>query len=214
MSECDYLSSVGHEEIPCELVTHTHGLHMHMAYRLCGGGGGRGVRDAAVAGRDEGHGPPRPRPPRRRRPSHCGRRHGGHAAAWCLCRGIRWWHILWGHTARATCTSRGGRRLCRGGWRCTAWGADAGGVRSGGGQALIAGGPAAPVEGRVAGPKVIHAQTGAESRPTASQDAGRGQGGLAMKSLDEIVVGVAAISYNPTSSPLNFPALIRIVWVL
>ena len=39
----------------------------YTAYRLCGGGGGRVVRDATVAGRDEGHGQQRPRPQRRRR---------------------------------------------------------------------------------------------------------------------------------------------------
>ena len=76
----------------------------------------------------------------------------------------------------------------------------------------MAGGPAAPVEGSVAGPKEIHAQTGADRVRRPLQDAGLYQGGFAMKSLDQNVVSVAARSSNPTSivkQPIEFSSLFQ-----
>jgi len=91
-------------------------------------------------------------------------------------------------------------------------GAGAGSACIGGGLALLAGGPAAPVEGSVAGPKEIHAQTGADRVRRPLQDAGLYQGGFAMKSLDQNVVSVAARSSNPTSivkQPIEFSSLFQ-----
>jgi len=82
-------------------------------------------------------------------------------------------------------------------------GAGAGSACIGGGLALLAGGPAAPVEGSVAGPKEIHAQTGADRVRRPLQDAGRGQGGFAMESCNEIMVGVAVIFSNAASGPCD-----------
>ena len=67
------------------------------------------------------------------------------------------------------------RRRGRGGRRRSVWGAGAGSVGGGCGQALFTAGPAAPVEGSVAGSKVVDAQAEADRIRRRLQDAGRGR---------------------------------------
>ena len=156
--------------------------------------------------------PPRGRGGRARAAARCGR-----ACAAARCGRAR----AAARCGRARAAARSGRaraaaarRRGRGGRRRAVWGAGAGSVGGGCGQSLFMAGPAAPVEGSVAGSKVVDAQAEADRIRRRLQDAGRGQGGFAMKGLDEIVVGVAAVSSNSTSSPLNCTALIRIRRVL
>jgi hypothetical protein len=94
---------------------------------------------------------------------------GGHAAACCRVRGICWRRIGLGGAAGS---SRCGRRRCQRGRRRTSRSAGARSLEICGWKALFTGGPAALVEGSVAGPKAIHAQTGADRVRRPLQDAG------------------------------------------